>query len=119
MLDAARPRFRSSGWSLLLLLAVAAASCRPSEPVAAAASGSLPREDFIEIYVALRRAAADSPPPATFEARKQEILARHDATPEDLLRFVELNVRNVGFMTRVWEDIEARLVAAAEDTLPG
>lgn len=67
------------------------------------------QSEFVDVVVELRRAARSSPDPATFHARRQQIL--HDAGIGDaqLRAYVQAHSRDFEHMAAVWESINVRL----------
>lgn len=100
------PRLRAVGLALALL----AAACGGDGP-ASAARGGIDRETFIATYVDLRATTIRGDSFAISDAQRDQVLARHGVTEEELLRFVELNGEDADFMRAVWDEVEARLDA--------
>jgi hypothetical protein len=67
----------------------------------------LSREDFVRAYVELRVAALKSPGEELSLETRDRVLQELGLTEEDLLRFVEVNGRDVQFMRRVWEEVDS------------
>jgi nucleotide-binding universal stress UspA family protein len=100
---------------LLALLAPAAAGCGGQHPAAAPAR-PIESDQFIEVYLELRRAAAATDSAPAFEDRKDEILGRHGITGQELLDYIERNSADLGKLTAVWDTIYQRL--GRRDTIP-
>lgn len=64
---------------------------------------------FIEVYVALRMAALRAGTDQLPKDQRDEILADHEVTEDDLLEFVEVHGRNAQFMHGVWDSIEGKI----------
>lgn len=75
------------------------------------------REVFIEAYVDLRAAAAADEDFVLPAEERDEILARHGVTEDELLHFADFHGRDVEFMNEVWGEVERRLAerAAADE----
>lgn len=73
------------------------------------AEAAVSRETFVEAYVDLRRAALRSPGVVISPAARDSVLALHEVTEEELLRFAEVHGTDVEYMAGVWADVEARL----------
>jgi hypothetical protein len=102
-----RPRSAST---LLLPVLLLAAACGGAEPE------TIERESFIATYVDLRRAALQNPGAQIGPPQRDEVLARHGVSEEDLLSFVEVHGRDVDYMAGVWGEVEARL--HPQDSVP-
>jgi hypothetical protein len=91
----------------LLALLLSAPSCdrTTTEPV-------MSRETFVEVVVALRRAAVDGPSVEEFEARKAQILAEAGVTDSLLVTYVR-SQRNARDLAELWELVNEEL--SAED----
>ena len=63
----------------------------------------------------LRATALRSGAPIT-DAQRAEILAKHQMTEDELMRFVEAHGRDVDYMATLWDDVEARLEASKPQT---
>lgn len=94
------------------LILVLAAGCGGSGPVGQADAVRLDRETYITVLVELRVAARDAADPAEYHRRKQEILDRHGASDEDMMRFTEAHGGNVRLMAEIWDTVHARVEAA-------
>lgn len=100
------PRLRALGLALTLL----AAACG-GDGAAPAAGGGIDRETFIATYVDLRATTIRGDSFAISDAQREQVLARHGVTEEELLGFVETNGEDADFMRAVWDEVEARLDA--------
>lgn len=96
--------------------ALLALGCGVTEPDREKRGRALSSEEFVAIYVELRRAEREASTAEEFEARKQEVLARHGTTPERLIEFVQAHGRDVRSMAEVWDSIEAKLARTYSDT---
>lgn len=104
---------------LHLIVALGAAACGASDPLDQGdpdESGISPRT-FVDLYVELRIAEHEAESREDFDTRAEAILARHGATADDMLAFVDRHGTDVRLMVRVWSEIEERLrdPYAAED----
>lgn len=75
----------------------------------ASGSPALTREQFIEVFVALREAAREAEDQSTFEERKREVLEKYDVDAETLLAFARSAGGDVQAMVQLWDTINARL----------
>ena len=100
--------------SAALAAAVALSSGCGSEPTAEA----MPRETFIEAYVALRKAALDTDSAKLAAPDREAILDRLGVTEEELLEFAEVHGRDVEYMRDVWNEVELRLDQAPSPAGP-
>lgn len=89
----------------ILALALVSGACGDH----AARDDGIERETFVEAWVDLRTAALRHGEEGLPEAERTRILAEHDLTEEDLLRFAEAHGDDVAFMKDVWDEIEVRL----------
>jgi len=104
---------RTVGVTLTLL---ALASCGgDTGPVA---SDVIERQTFIDTYVELRLAAVQAPDFRVPPSERDQILARHGVSAEDLLRFADAYGRDLEFMNEVWSEIEARFQESSGDATP-
>ena len=94
-----------------LLLGGLLSGCRASQ--GPADSSGLSRQQFIELYVALRNAQLTSPSPAQFESMKQEIFKRAGVSPESMARFAAEHGSEVSYMATIWDSIKVRLDGAS------
>ena len=72
-------------------------------------SSGLSREEFIELFVALRNAQDSARSAAQFDSMKTKIFDRAGASPESLTRFAAEHGAQVRFMSEVWDSIRSRL----------
>jgi hypothetical protein len=92
------------------LLALASTGCGTDRADAVRENTSIDTETFVEVYIALRRAAVETgDSTADFEARKRVILERHGVSGQDLLDYVERHGRDFAAMSTVWDTIYRRL----------
>lgn len=89
--------------AVLLVLSALLAACGPSDPP------TIDRETFVTVYVELREAALRTPGGVIEPAARDEVLARHGLSEQDLVTFAEVHGDNVRYMAGVWREIEARL----------
>ena len=90
-------------WGLVTLFATCDnGSAAPEEE-------TIPREAFIEAYVALREVGLRSPQQLISEEERERILGEQGVTEEELFAFVDVHGNRVEFMRDVWNDIEERL----------
>lgn len=93
----------------VVLIAVAGSACGPTAPADEADDSVPDRDTFIEVYLALRRAHATAPDSAAFEAEKERILERHDASAAALGAFLRRHADDADFIADLWETIGTRL----------
>jgi hypothetical protein len=91
----------------LLLGGLVLTACRANE--GPGPSGGISREQFIELYVALRNAQLNAKTPAEFESTKQQIFARAGVPPESLSRFAAEHGGEITYMATIWDSIKVRL----------
>ena len=97
-------------------LLLALASCGgDTGPVA---SDVIERQTFVDTYVDLRLAAIQAPDFRVPSGERDQILARHGVSAEDLLRFAEAYGRDLELMNEVWSEIEARFQESSGDATP-
>jgi hypothetical protein len=89
-----------------LLLALASCSSDTAEPVE---GDVIDRETFIATYVDLRAAAVTTPDFRLPPDVREEILARHGVSGEDLVGFAPAYGRDLELMNEVWTEVERRL----------
>lgn len=92
----------------LLLLAGSAGGCERVRS-SARSEGGLDRARFVEVYVDLRRAEEETGSQEEFEARRDEILARHGTSREELLGFVDAHSADAALLAAVWDSIRVLL----------
>jgi hypothetical protein len=78
-------------------------ACRREPPA------PLPQEQFVEVMVALRRAALESTAQADFETRKEAILRRARVTEEQLRAYARYGPRDGRALSDAYDSIAARL----------
>ncbi|MEJ2216329.1 MAG: hypothetical protein P8099_06910 [Gemmatimonadota bacterium] len=66
-------------------------------------------EAFVKVFVALRRADAESETAEQFDEQKKEILTRNGVTPDQMREFVRDYSQDPARMANLWDTIEARL----------
>jgi hypothetical protein len=81
-------------------------------------AGAIDRQVFVDTYVDLRTAALANPNGQIRPEQRDSVLARHDVTEEQLLRFAEVHGRDVEFMSAVWGEVENRLMPPPAETPP-
>lgn len=84
-------------------------ACGLGEPAAPKGSPSMTPERFIEVYTALRRAAAATDDTLAFDSMRNEILRAHGVTEEDLFEFALMHGRDIEAMLELWDSIQSRL----------
>lgn len=89
---------------VLFLIVVAAAACQRNDT-----GTGLPQTRFIEVVVALRKAARETMDPAVFAVRKQQILTDAGVTEDQLRAYIKTHERDLDHMAAVWESINVRL----------
>lgn len=70
---------------------------------------TITREVFIDTYVDLRMTALNSQDQRVDSAGREQILAEHGVTADDLTLFADVHGAELEFMRDVWNDIEVRL----------
>jgi hypothetical protein len=75
------------------------------------------REEFIGSYVDLRTAAVNVGSTDIGDDVRDSILTVYGVSEQDLLDFVETHGEDVEFMSALWTEVEARLVASLERAL--
>lgn len=85
------------------------------------AASPVDRDTFVAVWVDLRLAALASPGEAPDPVTRERIVERHGTTEQELLAFVEAHGRDIAYMERVWQDVEARMneLSPAADTTNG
>lgn len=85
------------------------------------AASPVDRDTFVAVWVDLRLAALASSGEPPDPATRERIVERHGTTEEELLAFVDAHGRDIAYMERVWQDVEARMseLAPAADTTNG
>ncbi len=82
--------------------------------VACGSEGTQPgltRENYIDTYVELLRAAAAAPDTIAAADSATAVLQRRDVTEEELLDFVRRRAADPQYLAAVWLEIESRLRA--------
>lgn len=106
-----RPGVARAAGGVLIALAMLLAGCGGGGSPKAQ-EGLTPAE-FVDIVVALREAEREMEPGDTagpsFEDRKREILAAHDATEAEVRAFVERHASDYDLLTTAWDSITQRL----------
>lgn len=98
---------------LLGVLALLAAGCGKTAPATGAERAqALSPEQFVEVYVDLRRAAHQAESPEQFDALKREVLHSHGISAQALLDFANAHGADLGKMSALWDTIRDRLSAA-------
>jgi hypothetical protein len=82
------------------------------------ASDVIDRQTFVETYVDLRLAAVRAPDFRVPSSERDQILARHRVSAEDLLRFADAYGRDLELMNEVWSEIEAQVQERIGETPP-
>ena len=72
-------------------------------------TGGLSRDQFIEVFIALRNAKKNALTPADFEEQKRQILARAKITEAQFKNFGQAHAEDLKFMAEVWDTIQTRL----------
>lgn len=84
--------------------------------------GALTPDAFVDVIVALREAereaVVEDSAHLVFQARKEEILAEHGVTEEDVRDFVRLHEGDFALMDRLWDTIAQRLKYVPEPDDP-
>jgi O-methyltransferase involved in polyketide biosynthesis len=93
---------------LLLLCSVGLLACDRTTTPATGTSG-LSTEQFVDLYVELRKAKRESTADAEFQQKKREILARARTTEENFSRFVDDHGRDLTLMAAVWDSVQRRI----------
>lgn len=108
-------------WLAAAVLTLVVGGCNAVDPTSRDAE--LTRDQFVDVIVALREAErevvqeapADSLQPR-FIQRREEILAEHGVTADDLREFVARHQGRPSVMAGVWERIAERLGATPSDS---
>lgn len=74
-----------------------------------ASEETIDRETFVATYVDLRRAALSSPGQTLSDADRERVLRQNAVSEGELIAFADAWGRDARYMTRVWEDVGARL----------
>jgi hypothetical protein len=82
--------------------------------------GMVSREEYVEVYVELLRAADAAPDSFAASDSARRILAAHGLTEEDLLDYVRSHADDPDHLAEAWRKIEEQLRAPEpEDTAAG
>lgn len=92
----------------VLVCAVLGTACGTGE-VEEPEAETISRETFVETYVALRTATRASETGEITAEERERVLSEHGVTGDDLVAFVDVHGRRIGFMRDVWTEIEERL----------
>lgn len=95
------------GSILTAVLFIATTGCGSPRPVVEP-EGLLETDEFIEVYLELRRAATSADSTADLAAIRAEILERHGVTAQDLLDFVEWWSNDLHGVSVIWDTIYQR-----------
>lgn len=98
-----------------MLLASTFLGCERFDRGEQAPGDMLTSGEFVEVYVSLLEAEREAESQEDFEARRDAILQQHDATREELVRFVEAHTEDPEFLAAVWDSIDAKLQALGEE----
>jgi hypothetical protein len=90
---------------VVLLAAVLAVGCDRTPPPETGMSS----RQFIDVVVALRRAAQEHGDPEGYDAARQQVLRDAAVTDSMLLEFVRVRGHDVHAMAAVWDSISRRL----------
>lgn len=105
-----RDRSRGSALLSLMLLVPLLAACGDDGAAPSAADAeTISRDVFVATYVDLRLTALRSGSEEISPSARDEVLARHGVTPEDLLEFVEIHGDRVQYMKELWNEVETRI----------
>lgn len=99
---------------LVLALAVS-----PGATGCGASPETIPREEFIGVYVALRVAELEGAGSVISDAARDSVLAASGVTEEDLDAFVEAHGRDVVFMEDIWTEVDSLMQQRSEGEDPG
>ena len=111
----ARARVRRAA-ARVLVLALAASSGATG---CGASPETIPREEFIGAYVALRVAELEGAGSVISDAARDSVLAASGVTEEDLDAFVEAHGRDVVFMADIWTEVDSLMQQRSEGEDPG
>ena len=75
----------------------------------AAPTGVIDREVFIATYVDLRDGALGNQLKVLSDEQRERILREHGVTEEQLLAFAEAWGADTEYMTKVWDEVKARM----------
>lgn len=105
---------RAAARVLVLALAVS-----PGATGCGASPETIPREEFVGAYVALRVAELEGAGSVISDAARDSVLAASGVTEEDLDAFVEAHGRDVVFMTDIWTEVDSLMQERSESPDPG
>jgi hypothetical protein len=88
---------------IAIVLFVGAFACRPAEPE------GLDRDTFVDVIVALRKAAREFPDSTTFDVRKAALLREAGVTDSTLAAFIRIHNGDARFMAAVWDSIDRKV----------
>ena len=91
-----------AGWLLATALVAGACETAPEDAIT--------REDFVEVYVALRVAELRGAEVVIAPETRDRVLAEFGVTEEDLTGFAERHGEDMVFMQGVWSEIQNKLV---------
>jgi hypothetical protein len=89
---------------LALGLLIALQACRPGTE-----GTRVTREEYIDIYVEILRAAEAAPDSLAASDSARAILARREVSEDDLLDFARQHAEDPEYLANVWLEIETRL----------
>lgn len=70
---------------------------------------SLSREEFVEVYVALRAAGLQSASGVISPGDRERILTERGIEQEELIEFADAHGGDPAFMKDLWDEVESRL----------
>ena len=91
------------------LLTVPLVVCMSCSGGNVASEETIDRETFVATYVDLRRTALTSPGQTLSDADRERVLRQHAVSEGELIAFADAWGGDTSYMTRVWEDVGARL----------
>ncbi len=100
----------------VLVLALAASS---GATACGASPETIPREEFVGAYVALRVAELEGAGSVISDTARDSVLAASGVTEEDLDAFVEAHGRDVVFMADIWTEVDSLMQERSEGEDPG
>lgn len=101
----------SRGGALAAMICILGA-CGLSEPAPGPEeSARITADRFIEVYTALRQAAAVAQDTVAFDSMRDEILRTHGVTEDDLFEFARVHSGNIDSLIQLWDSIRTRLSA--------
>jgi len=96
----------------ILLLALPLLGCNRNAPLAE--PSGLTRNQFIDIYVQLRRAQTRTHTAQEFEQQKKQIFQKAGVSEEALQKYVKENANDVAVLADAWDTISNRLTLPAD-----